>query len=114
VILSHSVRCGTLTSQHATASCRELKRLATHGRSEAFRRSCRQRGETAGMRTAYLELTLQSCSLERCLSFVSDPPSFLLPSVAAKEQGGDGGESVDSTNRTSDSMINDKLFGGGG
>jgi hypothetical protein len=106
---------GTLTSQHATASCRKLKQLAAHGRSEAFRRSCRQRGETAGIRTAYLKLTLQSCSLERChVSFVSNPPSFLLPSVVAEEQGGDGGESVNGTNRTSDSIINDKLFGGGG
>jgi hypothetical protein len=67
------------------------------------------------MRIGYLKLTLQSCSLELChLSFVSNPPSFLLTSVVAEEQGGDGEESVDGTNRTSDSMINDKLFGGGG
>jgi hypothetical protein len=67
------------------------------------------------MRTPYLKLTFQSCSLELChLGFVSDPPSFLLTLVVASKQGGDRGESVDGTNRTSDSMINDKLFGGGG
>jgi hypothetical protein len=34
--------------------------------------------------------------------------------VVANEQGGDRGGSVDGTDRTSDSMINDLLFGGGG
>jgi hypothetical protein len=67
------------------------------------------------MLTPHLKLILQSCSLELCyLSFVSDPPSFLLTSVVASEQGGDRGELVDGTNRTSDSITNDKLFGGGG
>jgi hypothetical protein len=36
----------------------------------------------------------------------------LLISVVANEQGVDGGESVDGTDRMSDSMINDPLFGG--
>jgi hypothetical protein len=63
------------------------------------------------MRTAHLKLTLQGCSLELChLSFVSGPPSFSLTSVVANEQGGDGGESVDGTDRTSDRMINDPLL----
>jgi hypothetical protein len=67
------------------------------------------------MRTPYLKLTLQGCSLELChFSFVSDPPSSLSTFVVANEQGGDGGELVDGTDRMSDSMINDTLFGGGG
>jgi hypothetical protein len=67
------------------------------------------------MRTPHLKLTLQGRSLKRCyLYFVSGPPSFPLTSVVANEQGGDEGEPVDGTNRMSDSMINDPLFGGGG
>jgi hypothetical protein len=67
------------------------------------------------MRTPYLMLTLQSCSLELCyLDVVSDPPTYSLTSVVANEQGGDGGELFNWSNRTSDSMTNDLLFGGGG
>jgi hypothetical protein len=67
------------------------------------------------MHTPHLKLTLRGRSLELChLSFVSGPPSFSLTSVVANEQGGDGGESVDGTDRMSDRMINDLLFGGGG
>jgi hypothetical protein len=67
------------------------------------------------MRTFYLKLTLQGCILELCsLNFVSDLPSSLLTSVVANEQGGDGGESIDGTDRTSDRMINDLLLSVGG
>lgn len=67
------------------------------------------------MHTPHLKLTFRGCSLELCyLSFVSDLPSSLLTSVVANEQGVDGGESVDGTDRMSNSMINNPLFGGGG
>jgi hypothetical protein len=67
------------------------------------------------MHTPELKLTLQGCSLQFChLSFVSDPPSSSLAFVVANEQGGDGGESVDGTDRTSDSMVNDALSSIGG
>jgi hypothetical protein len=67
------------------------------------------------MRTPHVKLILRGRSLELChLNLVSDPPSSLLTSVVANEQGGDGGESVDGTDRMSDSMINDPLFAGGG
>jgi hypothetical protein len=67
------------------------------------------------MRTPHLKLTLQGYSLELChLSCVSDPPSSLLTSVIANEKGAEGGESVDGTDRTSNSMVNNALFGGGG
>jgi hypothetical protein len=63
------------------------------------------------MHTPYLKLTLQGLSLELChLYFLSGPPSSSLTSVVANEQGGDGGESVDSIDRMSDSMINNTLF----
>jgi hypothetical protein len=40
------------------------------------------------MRIPHLRLTLQGCSLKLChLSLVSDPPSSLLTSVIANEQG---------------------------
>ena len=67
------------------------------------------------MRTPHLELTSRGCNLGLChLGFVSDPPSSLLISVVANEQGVDGGESVNDTDRMSDSMTIDPLFGGGG
>ena len=67
------------------------------------------------MCTPHIKLTLQGYSLELCqLGFVSDPPSSLLTSVVANEQGGDGGELVDRTDRMSNRMINNQLFGGGG
>jgi hypothetical protein len=65
------------------------------------------------MRTPYLRLTLQGCSLKLChLSVVSGPPSFSLISVVANKQGVIGGESMNGTDRTSDRMINDLPFGG--
>jgi hypothetical protein len=67
------------------------------------------------MRTPHLRLILQGRDLKLChLNFVSNPPSSLLTFVVANEQGGDRGESVDGTDRISDSMINDPLFAGGG
>jgi hypothetical protein len=67
------------------------------------------------MRTPHLKLILRGRGLELCyLDFISDPPSSILTSVVANEQGGDGGELVDGTDRISDSMINDPLFAGGG
>jgi hypothetical protein len=67
------------------------------------------------MRTPHLKLILQDCGLELChLDLVSNPSSSLLTFLVAKEQGGDGGEPVDGTDRISDSMINDPLFAGGG
>jgi hypothetical protein len=67
------------------------------------------------MRNPHLKLILRGRGLELChLDFVSDPPSSLLTSVVANEQGGDGEESVDGTDRMSDSMINDPLLANGG
>jgi hypothetical protein len=67
------------------------------------------------MRTPHLKLILRGRGLELCyLDFVSDPPSSLLTSAVANEQGGDGGESVDGIDRMSDSIINDPLFTSGG
>jgi hypothetical protein len=66
------------------------------------------------MRTAYLKLTLQSCSLELChLGFISGLPSSSLKSVVANEPGGNRGELVNSIHRMSDSIINNLLFGVG-
>jgi hypothetical protein len=63
------------------------------------------------MHTPHLKLTLQGCSLALYyLSFVSNLLSSLLTSVVAKEQGGSRGELVNSTNRMSDSTINNLLF----
>jgi hypothetical protein len=67
------------------------------------------------MHTPYLKLTLQGLNLEPChLYFLSSPPSSSLTFVVAKEHGGDGGESVDSIDRMSDSMINNTLSSNGG
>jgi hypothetical protein len=67
------------------------------------------------MHTPHLKLTLQSRSLKLChFGFVSNPSTSLLTPVVANEQGGDGGESVDGTDSTSDRMINDLLLSVGG
>jgi hypothetical protein len=67
------------------------------------------------MRTPHLKLISRGRGLELChLNFVSDPPSSLLIFVVANEQGADGGESVDGTDRISDSTINNPVFAGGG
>ena len=67
------------------------------------------------MSTPHLKMTFRGRKFELCyLGFVSNPPSSLLTSVVADEQGVVGGESVDGTDRMSDSMVNDPLFCGGG
>jgi hypothetical protein len=67
------------------------------------------------MLTPHLKLILRGSSLKLCyLEFVSDPPNSLLTSVVANEQGGDREESVDGTDRMSDSVINNPLFASGG
>jgi hypothetical protein len=66
------------------------------------------------MRTPYLKLTFSGCSLELYyLGIVFILPSSLLTSVVANKQGGSGGESVNGTDRTSGSIINNLLFSGG-
>jgi hypothetical protein len=67
------------------------------------------------MHTPHLKLTFLGCSLKLChLSFFLSPPSSLLTSVVANEQGVDKGESVAGTDRMSDSIVNNTLFGVGG
>jgi hypothetical protein len=81
-----------LSTLLGAAPCQEL--LAAHDLFNAFQRSCRLRGETAGMCPSYLKSTFRGCSLNLChLSFFSSPPSSLQRCTVANKQGGINGES---------------------
>jgi hypothetical protein len=75
-----------------TTVCQEP--LRAHGLINAAERSCRLRGETAGMCPSYLKSTFRSCSLNLChLSFLPGLPSSLQSCTIANKQGGISGES---------------------
>jgi hypothetical protein len=75
------------------AACQVL--LTAHVLRVAFRRSCRLRGETAGMYPFYPKSTFRGCSLDLChLGFFSSPPSSLQICIVADKQGGIRGESA--------------------
>ena len=67
------------------------------------------------MHAPHLKLTFLDCSLKLChLSFLLSPPSSLLTSIIANEQGVDEEESAAGTDGTSDGMVNNAIFGIGG
>ena len=70
-----------------------------------MQRSCRLRGETAGMRIVHLRLIFKARNLDLCyLVFPFSPPSLLGVYTVANEQGGVEGESIGGTDITSDGM----------